>query len=143
MPVPPALAVEEELETIEDGGRQAAVDPFGEVLVEGAGEGERGEHLVAVQPDLDFGNLGVREGLGGEQKEAQERELRSHREQESSTPHSPNPLSPGPPPVRRGERGLRTAPVLLFSLLSPAGWAEGRERRAGEVRAYGITGSST
>src|SRR3954451_19670141 len=50
-------------------------------------------------------------------------------------PLSPTPLSPSPPPTGRGERGLPIEGIkLFFSLLSPEGRAEGRERRAGDVR---------
>src|SRR4029077_18315490 len=58
-----------------------------------------------------------------------------------SGPHSPNPLSPSPPPSLTGREGaLKNRDVIqdpcLFSLLSPAGRAEGWERRAGEVRGF-------
>jgi len=51
---------------------------------------------------------------------------------------TPAPL-PSLPPPSPGE-GKRTAPnlnlTLFFSLFSPEGWAEGREKRAGVMRVY-------
>ncbi|HEY4572771.1 MAG TPA: hypothetical protein VIJ26_02365 [Thermoanaerobaculia bacterium] len=49
-------------------------------------------------------------------------------------PSLPNPSLPASPPTRR-ERGASKHSSTDLSLFSPAGWVEGREKRAGVMRA--------
>jgi hypothetical protein len=53
-------------------------------------------------------------------------------------PHSPTPLSHPSAHPCRGERGSREG-FLFFSLFSPGGWVEGWEKRAGVMRAHGMS----